>query len=301
MKKLLSLLLVAFLVLVLAACGTADDENNTSAGDTDENATETEGTEATDENTEAEETVEIKVGATSVPHAEVLDEAKELLAAEGIELVIEEYQDYILPNQDLSNGELDANYFQHIPYLESQIAEFEYDFVNLGGIHVEPMGVYSTNITSVEDIPEGTEVIISRSVPDHGRILALFESQGLIKLDESVNKAEATIDDIVENELNLEFSPDVDAAVLPEMYEREEDALVAINTNYAIEAGLSPLDDSLFVEGADSPYVNVIAVRSEDENNEALLKLVEVLQSEEIQNFISETYNGEVVAVGGEN
>ncbi|MBM7570982.1 MetQ/NlpA family ABC transporter substrate-binding protein [Aquibacillus albus] len=300
MKKLWSLLVAVLFVIALAACGTAEDEaetNETDANnaDTEENA----GEEETAEDTE--ELVEIKVGASSIPHAEILEEARPLLEEEGVSLAIEEYQDYILPNEDLANGDLDANYFQHIPYLEDQIDEFGYDFVNLGGIHVEPMGVYSKNITNVDDIPDGTEVIISRSVPDHGRILALFESKGLITLDENVSKASATIDDIVDNPKNLEFSPDVDAAFLPEMYEQEEDALVAINTNYAIEAGLSPIEDSLFVEGSDSPYVNVIAARAEDEDSEALNKLVEVLQSEKIQTFITETYNGEVVAVGGEN
>ncbi|WP_182201551.1 MetQ/NlpA family ABC transporter substrate-binding protein [Paraliobacillus salinarum] len=276
MRKVLLLLFVGLFALVLAACSSEDEKQSAEGGD---------------------ETTAIKVGATSIPHAEVLEQAKPLLKEKGIELEIAEYQDYILPNEDLSNGELDANYFQHIPYFESQVADFDYDFVNLGGIHIEPMAVYSKSINSVDDIPEGTEVIISRSVPDHGRILALFEAEGLIKLDESVNKASATVEDIVENPLDLTFSPDVDAAVLPEMYEREEDALVAINTNYAIEAGLSPVDDSLFVEGSESPYVNIIAVRAEDENNEALLALVEVLQTEEIKNFINETYSGEVVPV----
>lgn len=279
MRKVLLLLFVGLFALVLAACSSEDEKQSAEGGD---------------------ETTAIKVGATSIPHAEVLEQAKPLLKEKGIELEIAEYQDYILPNKDLSEGEIDANYFQHIPYFESQVTDFDYDFVNLGGIHIEPMAVYSKSVTSVDDIPEGTEVIISRSVPDHGRILALFEAQGLIKLDESVNKASATVEDIVENPLDLTFSPDVDAAVLPEMYEREEDALVAINTNYAIEAGLSPVDDSLFVEGSESPYVNIIAARAEDENNEALLALVEVLQTDEIKNFINETYSGEVVPVDAE-
>ncbi|MDC3417887.1 MetQ/NlpA family ABC transporter substrate-binding protein [Aquibacillus salsiterrae] len=297
MKKIVGFLFAVLFIAVLAACGTAEEEEgqelDNNAG-TEENSSDT--AEGTDE---PEELVTIKVGASSTPHAEILEEAKPMLKEQGVDLVIEEYQDYILPNEDLANGDLDANYFQHIPYLEDQMEEFGYDFVSLGGIHVEPMAVYSKNITSVDDIPEGAEVIISRSVPDHGRILALFEAQGLIKLDEEVNKASATVDDIVENPLNLTFSPDADAAFLPEMYEQEGDALVAINTNYAIEAGLSPIEDSLFVEGADSPYVNVIAARAEDEDNEALQKLVQVLQSEAIQNFITETYNGEVVPVGG--
>ncbi|WP_226035949.1 MetQ/NlpA family ABC transporter substrate-binding protein [Aquibacillus saliphilus] len=295
MKKYLTLFLTALFIIVLAACGTSEeDESSNEANEATDNESETAGN-------ETGEPTEITVGASSTPHAEILEQAKPLLEEEGVSIVIEQYQDYIFPNEDLDNGTLDANYFQHTPYLESQIAEFGYDFVNIGGIHIEPMGVYSKNINSVDEIPKGTEVIISRSVPDHGRILALFESQGLIQLAEGVNKASATIEDIVKNPLDLVFSPDVDAAVLPEIYDRDEDALVAINTNYAIEAGLSPLDDSLFIEGADSPYVNVIAARAEDEKSEALNKLVEVLQTEEIQSFITETYDGAVVPVGGAN
>ncbi|QTN00220.1 methionine ABC transporter substrate-binding protein [Sediminibacillus dalangtanensis] len=278
MKKYLFLLLTAAILAVLAACGSSDE------GESGESTS-----------GEGSETAEIKVGASSTPHAEILEQAKPLLEEQGVTLTIEEYQDYVLPNQDLEDGEIDANYFQHKPYLQDQINEFGYDFVSLGGVHVEPMGVYSKNISSIDEIPEGTEVIISRSVADHGRILSLFEANGLIKLDESVDKVSATTDDIVENPKNLTFSPDVDAATLPEMYESEEDTLVAINTNYALEAGLVPTEDAIFMEGEESPYVNQVVVRSEDKDNEALNKLVEVLQSEEIQNFISENYDGAIV------
>ena len=281
MKKLLATLVVLLSAIFLAACGGTSDENS-----------------ANENTNESTEDVEIKVGASSTPHAEILQEAQPLLEEEGITLKIEEYQDYILPNDDLESGALDANYFQHIPYLEQTIADTGYELDYIAGIHIEPMGVYSKNIKSIDDIPDGAEVIISRSISDHGRILALFEAQGLITLDENVKKAEATVDDIVDNPHNLTFSPDVDPAMLPEMYETEEDKLVAINTNYAIEAGLSPLEDSLFIEDENSPYVNVVAVRAEDKDNEAINKLVDVLQSEEIQNFILEKYNGQVIPVG---
>lgn len=282
MRKLLTLFSILF-VLLLAACGGSSEESNTD--ESSEGATET------------EEEVTIKVGASSVPHAEILEEAKPLLEEQGIILEIEPYEDYVLPNDDLASGELDANYFQHIPFLEQTIADTGYDLTHIGGIHIEPMGVYSKGIEDVDSIPEGTEVILSNSVSDHGRILGLFQSEGLITLDDSVDVASATIDDIVENPLNLQFTPEYDPAFLPELYETEEDALVVINTNFAISAGLNPLEDSLFIEGEDSPYVNVIAVRSEDEDNEALKTLVEVLQSEEIQNFILENYDGAVVPV----
>lgn len=275
MKKVLAFISV-FVVLVLAACGGGD-----TSGDS--------------------ETTEITVGANSTPHAEILEEAKPLLEEEGISLTIEQYQDYVLPNDALESGDLDANYFQHIPYLENQIEEIGYDFDYIDGIHIEPMGVYSQNISSIDDIEDGTEVILSRSVADHGRVLALFEEQGLITLDENVDKVEAEVSDIVENPHDLTFSADVDAAFLPEQYFAEEDALVAINTNYAIDTDLNPLEDALFIEGDESPYVNVVAVQSEDTENEALNTLVDVLQSEEIQNYILETYDGAVVPVGGNN
>ncbi|MFD2639788.1 MetQ/NlpA family ABC transporter substrate-binding protein [Piscibacillus salipiscarius] len=280
MKKISALFLFGLLSLVLVACGTSGESGN-----------------AGDSGSSEEESNEITVGATSVPHAEILEEAKPLLEGKGITLNIESYQDYVLPNEDLSNGTLDANYFQHIPYLKDQKKEFGYDFVNLGGIHIEPMGIYSKNIKSVDDIKEGTTVLLSRSVADHGRVLALLQNHDLIKIKEGIDPVSATLDDIAENPLNLKFDASIEAGLLPEFYNREENALVAINTNYAIEAGLVPEEDAIILEGSDSPYVNVIAARSEDENNENLQTLVEVLRSEEIQDFIKEEYDGAVVPV----
>lgn len=282
MKKLLALFSV-LLILVLAACG---------GGNTDK-AEET----TNDDKAETDQEVTIKIGASSIPHAEILEEAQPILAEKGITLEIEEYEDYVLPNDDLANGEIDANYFQHIPYLEQTIEDTGYELTHIGGIHIEPIGIYSKSITDIENIPEGTEVILSNSVSDHGRILGLFQEAGLIKLADDVVVDKATIDDIVENSKDLTFTPDYEPAFLPELYETEEDALVVINTNYAIGAGLDPQKDSIYREEDDSPYVNVIAVRTEDENNEALKTLVEVLHSEEIQNFILEKYEGAVVPV----
>lgn len=291
MRKFLGLILLSF-ILLLAACGTSGEKEDTANGADD--ADNTAGEEAT-------EPVDIVIGASSTPHAEILEEAKPLLEEEGINITIETYQDYVLPNEDLESGTLDANFFQHIPFLDQTIDDTGYDLDYIDGIHIEPMGVYSKNITSLDEIEDGQEIIISRSIPDHGRILSLFEQQDLITLDESVEKSTATIDDIVDNPLNLTFSPDVDPLLLPEMYESEPDALVAINTNYAIDAGLNPLEDALFIEDENSEYVNVIAVRSKDKDNPAFQTLVDVLQSEEIQNFILENYDGAVVPVGGSN
>lgn len=287
MKRLLFLLFSALFIVALAACG----------GGSDEAETDTQNDQEQEQEGEAQEPVTIKVGASSVPHAEILEEAKPILEEEGIILEIEPYEDYVLPNDDLASGELDANYFQHIPYLEQTVADTGYDLTHIGGIHIEPMGVYSKSISSIDEIEDGTEVILSNSVSEHGRILNLFAQQGLITLKDGVEVGEATFDDIVENPKNLRFSPDYDPAFLPELYETEEDALVVINTNFAIQAGLDPQADSIFREGDDSPYVNVIAVRTEDKDREELHRLVEVLRSEEIQNFILEKYNGAVVPV----
>lgn len=274
MKKKIILIVILLTFLVLAACGedSADDQEGTT----------------------------IKIGAQSVPHSEILEEAESQLAEKDITLEIEEYEDYVLPNDDLANGDLDANFFQHIPYLEQTIADTGYKLDYIDGIHIEPMGVYSKDISDVDAIPSGTEVIISNSVADHGRILALFEKEGLITLNTDGDAEEATIDDIEDNPLDLKFSPDSDAAFLPEVYESEDNVLVAINTNYAINAELNPLEDALFIEGEESPYVNVIAVKSEDKDNKALNTLVDVLHSKEIQDFMIDNYDGAIVPVGEE-
>jgi len=271
MKKIITLTTSLLFILFLAACG----------GDS-----------------ASEDTNEIIVGASSVPHAEILEEAKPILEEEGITLEIEPYEDYVLPNDDLANGDLDANFFQHIPHLEQTVEDTGYELDYIAPIHIEPMGVYSKGIKDIDSIPDGTEVILSNSVADHGRVLALFANEGLITLDEDADEENATFDDIVDNPKNLVFSPDYEAAFLPELYHSEENVLVAINTNYAINAELNPMEDALFIEGDESPYVNVIAVKEEDIENEALNTLVDVLHSKELQDFMIEKYEGAVVPVG---
>ncbi|RUL48042.1 MetQ/NlpA family ABC transporter substrate-binding protein [Lysinibacillus antri] len=284
MKKLLSFLLLSVVVLALAACGSSEEEPATNAS-TD------------DGKTEETETTTLTVGASNGLHDLILEQAKPLLAEQGVDLVIEPYQDYVMPNQDLDSGELDANYFQHIPYLENEIAEKGYDFVNAGGIHIEPIGIYSQKYKSLDELPDGATIIISNSVTDQGRILSMLEVEGLIKLKDGIDKTAATLDDIVENPKNLV----IDASSAPEMlvtyYEEGEGDAVVINSNFAIDASINPLEDSIAIEGSESPYVNVIAVRSEDKDNEAIKKLVDVLRTKEIQDFIIEEWGGAVVPV----
>ncbi|MGF2617670.1 ABC transporter substrate-binding protein [Rossellomorea vietnamensis] len=276
MKKTIAGLFTAASIFALAACGTADEGSQGSSG---------------------EELKEITVGASNIPHAEILEKAKPILEEEGIELNVDTYQDYVLPNEDLDSGDIDANYFQHIPYLESQIADHGFDFVNAGGIHIEPIGVYSKKYDSLEDLPEGATILMSNSVADHGRILTLLEEKGLITIKEGVEKTAATLEDIAENPKNFEFDYEYEAALLPQLYESEEGDAVVINSNYAIDSGLKPLEDSIAIEDKESPYVNVIAVNKGDEDNEAIQALVEVLRSEEIQDYILEEWDGAVVPV----
>lgn len=284
MKKWLSLLFTLTLVLILAACGSTSKEENKDS--------------ATNETKKTEAAKQLVVGATNVPHAEILKEAKPLLKEKGIDLQIETFQDYVLPNQALASKDLDANFFQHVEYFEGQIKDNGYDFANAGGIHIEPIGIYSKRYKSLEEVPNKAKVILSNSVADHGRVLALLEKEGLITIKDGVDKAKATIEDIAENPKNLEFDPNYEAKLLPEIYDNDEGDLVIINSNYAMEAGINPMKDSIAIEDAqNNPYVNIIAVRSGDENKEEIKALVEVLHSKEIQDFILEKYKGAVVPV----
>jgi D-methionine transport system substrate-binding protein len=288
MKKLAGILSAAFLSLALVACGTQEEK----AAEPTETASET-----TTETQEAtEELVKLVIGASNVPHAEVLEAAAPLLLEEGIEIEVVRFQDYVLPNRALASEELDANYFQHIPYLTAQNRDHGYGFVNAGGIHIEPIGVYSQKWGSLEELPEGAEIIMSSAVPDHGRILAMLQDKGLVTLAEGVGIT-ATLEDIIENPKNFKFNDRVEASLLPQAYLNGEGDAVLINSNFALGAGLSPGKDSIALESSDvtNPYVNVIAVREGDENRPEIQKLVEVLQSEAIRNFILENWGGDVV------
>ena len=269
MKKLYGFLLLTVLTLVLAACGSNSSE---------------------DKNT-------ITIGASNGVHEIILEEAQAILAEENIELDIETYQDFVMPNQDLDSGELDANYFQHIPYLQTEIEGKGYDFVNAGGIHIEPIGIYSQKYASLEELPEGATIIMSNSVGDQGRILTLLETKGLIKLADGIDKSKVTVDDIVDNPKNFVIDNSPAPEMLVTFYKEGEGDAVVINSNFAIDAGISPIEDSIAIEDSESPYVNVIAVRSEDANKEEIKRLVEVLHSDEIQNFIINEWGGAVVPV----
>ena len=264
------------LSLTLAACGNSDSSSSSETSEKD--------------------TV-IKIGASNVPHAEILEFAEPLLEKEGVKLDITTYNDYVVPNIALSEGEIDANYFQHIPFFESAVAENDYDFVNAGAIHLEPLGIYSNKYNSLDEVEEGATVLVSNSQADWGRVIGILQDAGLVTLKEGVELTTATFDDIDKNPKKLVFQYENDPALMTTLYQQEEGDLVAINSNFAVDQGISPLDDSIALESTISPYANIIAVRSEDAKDPAILKLIEVLKSKEVQDFILENWDGAVVPV----
>nr|WP_304173729.1 MetQ/NlpA family ABC transporter substrate-binding protein [Limnochorda pilosa] len=240
--------------------------------------------------TAAAQTV-LRVGATPVPHAEVLQVIQPQLAVEGIQLEIVEFTDYVQPNLALAAGDLDANYFQHIPYLEQFSQDHRLDLTYIAAVHIEPMGVYSGRWTRLEDLPQGASIAIPNDPTNGGRALLLLQSAGLIRLDPAAGIT-ATILDVVENPLGLRFR-ELEAAQLPRVLP-DVDAAV-INTNYALEAGLNPVADALTIEGSDSPYANVLAVRTDRQDDPALQALARALTSSQVRDFLLERYGGAVV------
>lgn len=237
----------------------------------------------------------IKIGATPVPHSQLLELVKDDLKAEGIEIEIVEFTDYVKPNLALAEGELDLNFFQHAPYLDSFAKENNLELSSIGTIHVEPLGVYSNKYDDISKLEDGSLVAIPSDPVNGGRALILLEANGLIKLSEGAG-LEATEKDIAENPKNLEFKA-LEAAQLARVL--EDVGIAVINGNFALEAGLVPTEDALLLEGADSPYANILVSRLEDKDNETYLKILEALQSEKVSDYILENYGGGVVPAFG--
>lgn len=230
----------------------------------------------------------IKISATLEPHATILEEADKILQEKyNIKLDIIILDDYYIFNKSLSENEVDANFFQHVPFFENEVVTNGYDIVNAGGIHIEPFGLYSKSIQSIDEVKENDRIVISNSVADYGRILSILKEAGLITLKDGFNPTNATLDDIAENPKNLKFV-EIKPELLVTALNANEGVLVAINGNYAITGGLNPVKDALVLEQADqnNPYVNIVAVKKGRENEEKLVKLIEVLKSEEIKQFI---------------
>lgn len=231
------------------------------------------------------------VGAAQVPHAEILEVVKPALAKEGVELDIKVFTDYVQPNLQLADKQLDANFFQHQPYLDTFNKDRKTNLVSVGLVHVEPFGGYSKKIKSLAELKDGATIAIPNDPSNSGRALLLLQKQGLLKLKDPSNIV-ATPIDIAENPKKLKFR-ELEAAMLPRSLDDLDLAL--INTNYALEAGLVPTRDALFIEGADSPYANLVAARPDNKDAPAVKKLVNALHSEAVRKFIIEKYKGAVV------
>ncbi len=234
----------------------------------------------------------LKIGASPVPHAEILEVVKPLLAKEGIELQVVEFSDYVQPNLALNDKELDANFFQHEPYLDNFMTEHtDVKLANAGGIHIEPMGIYSKKIKKLDELKDGASIAIPNDPTNGGRSLLLLEKAGIIKLKDGIG-VKATVQDIVENKKNIRFQ-EVEAAQVPRTLD-DVDAAV-INTNFAMQVNLVPTKDALFMEDSTSPFVNIVAVRKGDENRPEIQALMKALKSDEVKQFINDKYKGAVV------
>lgn len=284
-KRMISLFVTASALLALTACGGSGATGSAS-------------TAATSAQAASADAVKITVGANTTPHAEILEQAKPLLAEQGVDLEVVVIEDSVTPNTGVVEGSLDANYFQHVPYMEQWNKENNADLISIGAIHYEPYGIYAGRVNSLDALPDGALVAVPNNVTNEARALVLLEQEGLIKLKDGVG-INATVNDIEENTKNITFKelapeqlvqalPDVDVAV--------------INGNYAIEGSLH-VKDALAVEANDGlaaqTYGNIIATLPANKDNEALKKLVEVLQGPEIADYINSTYDGAVVPLEG--
>ena len=273
-KKLLSLAAVGILAVGLfTGCGSSDEKK---AEDTDSKGT-------------------IKVAASETPHAEILEQAKPLLEKEGWDLEVTVFNDYVQPNLVVESGEFDADYFQHIPYLEEFNEEQKTHLVNAGGIHYEPFGIYPGTKNSLDDLEKGDVIAVPNDTTNEARALLLLQDNGVITLKDGVG-LEATVNDIVDNPKGVEIR-ELEAAQVSRV--TEEVAFVVLNGNYALEAGYSVAKDAVAYEKNDSEaaqtYVNVIAVKEGNEDNEGIKALVKVLKSDEIKKYINDNYDGAVI------
>lgn len=276
MKKWAVSILSTVLALSLAACGTKTETAPNASGGSDGGE---------------QKEITLKVGATPVPHAEILKFIQPKLKEQGINLEVKEFTDYVQPNVQLNEQQLDANFYQHIPYLEQFNKDQNMNLVPVVAVHIEPFGAYSKKIKKIDELADGATIALPNDPPNNGRALALLEKNGLIKLKDGVG-IKGTVKDIVENKKNLQFK-EVEAAMLPRVLEEVD--LAMINTNYALEAKLVPTEDALIIEDKDSPYANYLVARLDNKDSEAIQKLAKELNSPDVKKFIEDTYKGAVV------
>ena len=234
---------------------------------------------------------DLSVAATPVPHAEILEFVKPALAKEGVNLKVKVFTDYVQPNVQVAEKRLDANFFQHQPYLDEFNKSKGTNLVSVAAVHLEPLGAYSSKYKKLDELKDGATVVIPNDATNGGRALLLLDKAGLIKLKDSKNIL-STPKDIVENKKNLKFR-ELEAATIPRVLTQVDLAL--INTNYALEAKLDPEKDALVIEGSDSPYVNILVARPDDKDSEDMKKLVAALHTPEVKAFILEKYKGAIL------
>ena len=304
MKKALALILTASLLTgVLTACGSSKAQTDAAETTTEEATAEetaaAEETADTDAQAETGDLQVITVAATAVPHAEILEAAKPILAEQGYDLRITVFDDYVQPNEVVEAGDIDCNYFQHIPYLNSYNEERGTHLVSVGEIHYEPIGIYAGTESDLSNIPDGADIAIPNDTTNEARALLILQDNGIITLKEGAG-IDATINDIAENPHNINFV-EMEAAQVSKVL--SEVAFAVINGNYALDAGLNAQTDALASETSDSlaaqTYVNVVVVKEGNEDNEGVKALVNVLKSDDIKKFIEETYEGAVVPFEG--
>ena len=305
MKKFLSLLVTSVVAFgVLTGCGSQKDASTEAANTTETtaaaestveaatDATATEETTAAEETAPAEAKGTITVAASATPHAEILEQAKPILEKEGWELEVTVFDDYVQPNLVVESDEFDANYFQHIPYLDNFNAEQGTHLVNAGGIHYEPFGIYPGTKSTLDELEDGDTIAVPNDTTNEARALLLLENLGYIKLKDGAGIT-ATIKDIAENPHNIKFN-EVEAAQIPNILKDVDYAI--INSNYAISAGINPVEDSLAIEGSASAYGNILAVKEGNENTDKIKALKAALESKQVADYIKATYDGAVVS-----
>lgn len=278
MKKILGLIATLIFALVLTACGSNGSSDSKS-----------------DSKSSSKDDKTITVGASPAPHAEILEEAKKTLKKEGYDLKIKIINDYTTPNRLLNEGELDANFFQHTPYLDTEKKSKGYKIESAGNVHIEPMAIYSKKYKSLDELPKGATVYISNNPAEEGRFLSFFTKAGLIKLKDGVDPVKATLKDIKENKKDVKFNNKQAAEFLPKTYQNGEGDATIINSNFALENKLNPVKDSIALEDKDSPYANLIAVQEGHKDDAKIKALMKVLQSDEIKSFIEKKYDGAVI------
>lgn len=233
----------------------------------------------------------LKIGVTAGPHAEIMEAVKKVAEKDGLKIQIVEFNDYIQPNVALNQGDIDLNSYQHQPYLDNMVKDRKFDLVSIGKTVIFPMGIYSKKIKSLKELKDGATLAIPNDPTNGGRALLLLEKQGLIKLKPGTG-LNAAVTDIIENPKGLKIK-ELDAAQIPRSLDDIDFA--AINTNYAMTAGLVPTKDAIAIEDANSPYSNIIAVRAKDKDNPVYAKFVKAYQSEEVKKFVAEHFKGSVV------